>query len=121
MTPNSVFQAGIVWFVPSAFCYSSSNCHLNVPIYLHPNRIEHLEPDVLSSMPEVVFGHLSPKVVIVTTPNVEFNVLFPGLKGFRHYDHKFEWTRAEFEEWLVPGLVHVNSGNWKGQSFKYEH
>ncbi|CAH3024563.1 unnamed protein product [Porites evermanni] len=61
--------------------------------------IEHLEPDILSSMPEVVFGHLSPKVVIVTTPNVEFNVLFPGLKGFRHYDHKFEWTRAEFEEW----------------------
>ena len=52
-------------------------------------------------MPETVFGQLSPKVVIVTTPNVEFNVLFPGLKGFRHYDHKFEWTRAEFQEWLV--------------------
>lgn len=61
--------------------------------------IEHLEPDVLNSMPEAVFGQLSPKVVIVTTPNVEFNVLFPDLKGFRHYDHKFEWTRAEFEEW----------------------
>lgn len=93
---------------------SSFNCHLNFPTYLPPNRIEHLEPDILSSMPEVVFGHLSPKVVIVTTPNVEFNILFPGLKGFRHYDHKFEWTRAEFEEWLVPGLVHVNTGNFKG-------
>jgi len=55
-------------------------------------------------MPEAVFGQLSPKVVIVTTPNVEFNVLFPDLKGFRHYDHKFEWTRAEFEEWSVLSL-----------------
>lgn len=61
--------------------------------------IEHLEPDVLDSMPEAVFGLLCPKVVIVTTPNVEFNVLFPNLEGFRHYDHKFEWTRAEFQEW----------------------
>ncbi|XP_078382520.1 small RNA 2'-O-methyltransferase-like [Oculina patagonica] len=61
--------------------------------------IEHLEPDILKSMPEAVFGQLSPKVVMVTTPNVEFNVLFPDLKGFRHYDHKFEWTRAEFQEW----------------------
>ena len=64
-------------------------------------RIEHLEPDILNAMPDVIFGQLSPKVVIMTTPNIEFNVLFPGLKGFRHYDHKFEWTRAEFEEWLV--------------------
>lgn len=61
--------------------------------------IEHLEPDILDLMPKAVFGQLSPKVVMVTTPNVEFNVLFPDLKGFRHYDHKFEWTRAEFEKW----------------------
>lgn len=61
--------------------------------------IEHLEPEALHLMPETVFGQLSPKVAIVTTPNVEFNVLFPNLQGFRHYDHKFEWTRAEFQEW----------------------
>lgn len=74
-------------------------------------RIEHLVPDVLSLMPEAVFGQLSPKVVIVTTPNVEFNVLFPDLKGFRHYDHKFEWTRAEFEEWLVINYFKVSPKN----------
>jgi hypothetical protein len=56
-------------------------------------------------MPEVIFGHLQPNVVVVTTPNCEFNVLFPGLKKFRHYDHKFEWTRAEFQTWLV--FVHA--------------
>lgn len=64
-----------------------------------PYRIEHLHPPVLEAMPDVVFGHLLPKVAVITTPNSEFNVLFPDLKGFRHYDHKFEWTRAQFEKW----------------------
>lgn len=50
-------------------------------------------------MPEVLLGQLSPKVAIVTTPNADFNVLFPNLEGFRHWDHKFEWTREEFQEW----------------------
>ncbi|XP_028515954.1 small RNA 2'-O-methyltransferase isoform X2 [Exaiptasia diaphana] len=61
--------------------------------------IEHLIPEHLEKMPAVVFGQLSPKVVIVTTPNADFNVLFPNLEGFRHWDHKFEWTRQEFEKW----------------------
>ena len=68
-------------------------------------RIEHLEGDVLDAMPKALFGLLKPKVVLVTTPNVEFNVLFPGLQGFRHYDHKFEWTRAEFQQWLVKSTL----------------
>lgn len=41
-------------------------------------------------------------MVIFTTPNFEFNVLFGEPifpNGFRHDDHKFEWTRAEFQEW----------------------
>ena len=48
---------------------------------------------------------LRPKVVAMTTPNAEFNVLFPGFSGFRHADHRFEWTRKEFELWL--GCVYV--------------
>jgi hypothetical protein len=37
----------------------------------------------------------------VTTPNVEYNVLFETLPAgqFRHHDHRFEWTRAEFRQW----------------------
>ena len=50
---------------------------------------------------EVVFGFMAPVSVIVTTPNSEYNPLLPGLVGFRHYDHKFEWTRAEFQTWFV--------------------
>jgi len=37
----------------------------------------------------------------VTTPNVEYNARFESLPAgrFRHKDHRFEWTRAEFENW----------------------
>ena len=46
-----------------------------------------------------LFGLMRPKVVVLTTPNGEYNVLFKNFSGMRHYDHKFEWTRFEFESW----------------------
>lgn len=62
--------------------------------------IEHLMPECLEQLPANIFGFIQPKVVIFTTPNSEFNVLFPQLgKKFRHWDHKFEWTREEFKVW----------------------
>ncbi|XP_041464358.1 uncharacterized protein LOC121415242 isoform X2 [Lytechinus variegatus] len=61
--------------------------------------IEHLYPENLSKATEVIFGYMKPMRAVFTTPNAEFNVLFPGLQGFRHDDHKFEWTRSEFQEW----------------------
>lgn len=61
--------------------------------------IEHLEADVLVDVPANIFGFIEPKVAIFTTPNSEVNVMFPGLTGFRHWDHKFEWTRSEFATW----------------------
>lgn len=62
-------------------------------------RIEHLHDHVLSRVPFNIFGYIRPKLVIVTTPNAEFNVLFPDFNRFRHPDHKFEWTRKQFEDW----------------------
>ena len=49
-----------------------------------------------------MFGSMRPRHVVVTTPNVEHNVRYPSLypNGFRHGDHRFEWTRAEFDEWV---------------------
>jgi hypothetical protein len=40
--------------------------------------------------------------VKLTTPNAEYNVRFPTLAAgtFRHADHRFEWTRAEFGAWV---------------------
>lgn len=64
-----------------------------------PCSIEHLELPELEAFPGNVFGQLKPRLVVVTTPNSEFNVLFPNCTGFRHYDHKFEWTRQQFQEW----------------------
>ncbi|RUS80442.1 hypothetical protein EGW08_011811 [Elysia chlorotica] len=63
--------------------------------------IEHLHPDTLARVTENVFGHLKPRLCFVTTPNSEFNVLFknPDPSQFRHWDHKFEWTRSEFSSW----------------------
>jgi 3' terminal RNA ribose 2'-O-methyltransferase Hen1 len=63
--------------------------------------IEHLDPARLRAFERVVFKCARPTTVIITTPNVEYNVHFSGLPAgrFRHRDHRFEWTRAEFEAW----------------------
>lgn len=63
--------------------------------------IEHLDPDRLPLVERVVFGEARPATVVVTTPNAEYNALFPNLAAgaFRHPDHRFEWTRAQFEAW----------------------
>jgi len=50
-------------------------------------------------LPSNIFEYIMPKVAIVTTPNADFNVLFPNFSGYRHPDHKFEWTRKQFQEW----------------------
>jgi len=63
--------------------------------------LEHVDPPRLGALERTVFGHAAPATVIVTTPNVEYNVRFetlpPGTR--RHSDHRFEWTRAEFRGW----------------------
>ncbi|MFJ9554828.1 3' terminal RNA ribose 2'-O-methyltransferase Hen1 [Nocardiopsis sp. NPDC101807] len=63
--------------------------------------IEHLDPSRLPAMEASVFGAARPRVVVVTTPNVEYNTHYEGLAdgSLRHSDHRFEWTRAEFTRW----------------------
>jgi 3' terminal RNA ribose 2'-O-methyltransferase Hen1 len=65
--------------------------------------IEHLEPTRLETFARVLFGYTRPGVVILTTPNREYNVQWPRLRagGLRHRDHRFEWTRAEFQQWAT--------------------
>jgi 3' terminal RNA ribose 2'-O-methyltransferase Hen1 len=65
--------------------------------------IEHLDPPRLRAFERVVFELARPGVVVVTTPNSEYNVHFPALAGgkLRHKDHRFEWTRAELEAWAA--------------------
>jgi 3' terminal RNA ribose 2'-O-methyltransferase Hen1 len=63
--------------------------------------IEHMDPPRLAAFERVVFEHARPRVVVTTTPNAEYNVRFENLPrgAFRHRDHRFEWTRDEFEAW----------------------
>ena len=63
--------------------------------------IEHLDPDRLPAFEDVVFGAAGPKTVVLTTPNADYNALFPTLApgSFRHPDHRFEWTREQFRAW----------------------
>lgn len=80
--------------------------------------IEHLyQSDIDRSIP-LLFGHYRPQWIIITTPNYEFNrhidqystpesrrdhrFLDPTGRTdryFRDSDHKFEWTRDEFNHW----------------------
>lgn len=63
--------------------------------------IEHFDPPRLNAFERMLFEHTRPPTVIVTTPNSEYNVRFETLPAgqFRHGDHRFEWTREEFQTW----------------------
>ncbi|MBP0454714.1 3' terminal RNA ribose 2'-O-methyltransferase Hen1 [Kitasatospora sp. RG8] len=65
--------------------------------------IEHLDLPRLPALEYAVFGAARPAAVVVTTPNVEYNVRWESLPAghVRHADHRFEWDRAEFRAWAV--------------------
>lgn len=63
--------------------------------------IEHIDPSRLEAFERVVFEFAKPPTVVISTPNVEYNVRFEALSAgtLRHRDHRFEWTRLEFKTW----------------------
>ena len=65
--------------------------------------IEHLDPPRLAAFERVLFECARPKHVVITTPNSEYNVKWETLPAgqFRHKDHRFEWTRHEFQTWAM--------------------
>ena len=73
--------------------------------------VEHLDLPRLAAFERMLFEFARPGLVVVTTPNREYNPKFETLPAgqFRHKDHRFEWTRAEFESW----------GNAIGSRFGY--
>jgi 3' terminal RNA ribose 2'-O-methyltransferase Hen1 len=63
--------------------------------------IEHLDAPRLSAFERVLFEFARPATIVLTTPNAEYNVKWETLPAgrFRHRDHRFEWTRDEFQRW----------------------
>ena len=63
--------------------------------------IEHIDKPRLRALERAVFESARPRHVLITTPNAEYNARYPNLPagGMRHRDHRFEWTRAQFERW----------------------
>ena len=49
----------------------------------------------------VLFEYARPTNIVMTTPNREYNAKFETMPAgsFRHRDHRFEWTRGEFQSW----------------------
>lgn len=90
----SVFQ-GSLTYADSRLSGYDAACVVEV--------IEHLDPSRLAAFEQVVFGSANPPVVIVTTPNREYNAKYERLHdgGLRHSDHRFEWTRPEFQAWAA--------------------
>lgn len=74
--------------------------------------VEHIDPPRLPAVEYVVFGAAAPQAVLVTTPNAEYNVRYDSLPAgaFRHSDHRFEWSRAEFRSWAQRVAGHYGYG-----------
>lgn len=63
--------------------------------------VEHLDPPRLAAFERAVFEFARPGTVVLTTPNRDYNVTWEnvGADRLRHPDHRFEWTRREFQDW----------------------
>jgi len=63
--------------------------------------VEHLDPPRLAAFERALFEFARPGTVVLTTPNREYSVTWEnvGPERLRHPDHRFEWTRQEFQNW----------------------
>lgn len=63
--------------------------------------VEHLDENRLAAFERALFQCARPRCIVVTTPNVEYNIHYEFLPPgrLRHSDHRFEWTRAQFAAW----------------------
>ncbi|TWT09312.1 3' terminal RNA ribose 2'-O-methyltransferase Hen1 [Planomicrobium sp. CPCC 101079] len=61
--------------------------------------IEHIDEQRLPKAMDTILSVYQPGALIITTPNREYNEVYDMEDHFRHADHRFEWTRVEFEGW----------------------
>ncbi|RZC48344.1 hypothetical protein C5167_041297 [Papaver somniferum] len=75
--------------------------------------IEHMQEDEACAFGNIALSTFCPKILIVSTPNYEYNPILQKNSRddeadeknsslpckFRNHDHKFEWTREQFSSW----------------------
>lgn len=61
--------------------------------------IEHIDEQRLPKAMDLILHLYAPQSLIITTPNREYNDVYDMEDHFRHSDHRFEWTRQEFQDW----------------------
>ena len=88
----SLFQSSLL-YKDSRFLGYDAVCIVEV--------IEHLDLNRLTAFEQVLFAFIKPQIIIITTPNREYNIKYEnvGKDKLRHSDHRFEWTREEFRSW----------------------
>ncbi|WP_342554521.1 3' terminal RNA ribose 2'-O-methyltransferase Hen1 [Paenibacillus sp. FSL R7-0652] len=70
--------------------------------------IEHIDAYRLDGIMDTILNEYQPKVLLVTTPNKEYNEVYSmEREQLRHHDHRFEWTREELDfqcsQWAAKG------------------
>jgi 3' terminal RNA ribose 2'-O-methyltransferase Hen1 len=95
-------QASRVQLVQGSLAYTDSRL-TGYDAAVLSEVIEHVDPPRLPALEYAVFGAARPRTVLVTTPNVEYNVRWESLPAghVRHGDHRFEWSREEFRGWAA--------------------
>lgn len=64
--------------------------------------IEHINEVRLPQVIHTLFTDYRPQTLIMTTPNREYNEVYQmDADEIRHTDHRFEWTRAELEQYCT--------------------
>lgn len=77
-------------------------CWVGLDALVMMETIEHVDPDRLSQVERALFLFARPRLVLITTPNVEANAMLGVPAGrFRHPDHRFEWSRSRFAAWAA--------------------
>lgn len=104
-----LYEGSITVFDPRLHGYDIGTC-LEV--------IEHMQEEQACLFGDIALGLFRPRVLIVSTPNYEYNIILqksniasqeddldeksqPEICKFRNHDHKFEWTRAQFNHWAI--------------------
>ncbi|MEO5343883.1 MAG: class I SAM-dependent methyltransferase, partial [Gammaproteobacteria bacterium SHHR-1] len=75
-------------------------CRMAIDAAVLLETLEHIDPGRLSRLERSLFGRIAPALVLITTPNRDYNPLHGLAAGERrHPGHRFEWSRARFRAW----------------------